>query len=58
MSKHQRRQSLLKLLVFFTRYPTTTGTSVLGVKFDGGVLMAADTLGQLYYHAMLISKEV
>lgn len=28
-----------------TRYPTTTGTSVLGVKFDGGVLMAADTLG-------------
>jgi len=31
---------------------------VLGVKFDGGVLMAADTLGQLYYHAMLFSKEV
>ena len=27
------------------RYPTTTGTSVLGVKFDGGVLLAADTLG-------------
>ena len=29
----------------FSRYPVTTGTSVLGVKFDGGVLMAADTLG-------------
>ena len=24
----------------------TTGTSVLGLKFDGGVLMAADTLGK------------
>ena len=23
----------------------TTGTSVLGVKFDGGVIIAADTLG-------------
>ncbi|EDO40407.1 predicted protein [Nematostella vectensis] len=28
-----------------TMYPTTTGTSVLGIKFNGGVLMAADTLG-------------
>jgi len=28
-----------------TQYPTTTGTSVLGVKFDGGVLIAADKLG-------------
>ncbi|XP_031572315.1 proteasome subunit beta type-4-like [Actinia tenebrosa] len=28
-----------------TLHPTTQGTSVLGIKFDGGVLMAADTLG-------------
>ena len=28
-----------------TLYPVTTGTSVLGVKFDGGVAIAADMLG-------------
>jgi len=28
-----------------TQYPTTTGTSVLGVKFDGGIMIAADKLG-------------
>lgn len=28
-----------------TQYPTTQGTSVLGVKFDGGVIIAADRLG-------------
>ena len=27
------------------RYPTTTGTSVLAVKFSGGIVMAADMLG-------------
>ncbi|XP_068744360.1 proteasome subunit beta type-4-like [Montipora capricornis] len=31
-------------LIKRTLYPVTTGTSVLGLKFDGGVLMAADTL--------------
>ena len=30
--------------VYF-RYPVTTGTSVLGMKFNGGVVIAADTLG-------------
>lgn len=28
-----------------TQYPSTQGTSVLGVKFDGGVLITADRLG-------------
>lgn len=28
-----------------TQYPMTSGSSVLGVKFDGGVVIAADTLG-------------
>ena len=28
-----------------SRHPMTTGSSVLGVKFDGGVIIAADTLG-------------
>jgi len=28
-----------------TQYPSTQGTSVLGVKFDGGVIIAADSLG-------------
>ncbi|KAJ8895133.1 hypothetical protein PR048_000458 [Dryococelus australis] len=29
----------------FSRAPITTGTSVLGIKFDGGVAIAADILG-------------
>ncbi|XP_018020944.2 proteasome subunit beta type-4 [Hyalella azteca] len=28
-----------------TMYPTTTGTSVIGIVFDGGVMIAADKLG-------------
>ncbi len=28
------------------RRPIVTGTSVLGVTFDGGVMLAADTLGR------------
>lgn len=28
-----------------TTYPIVTGTSVIGVKYDGGVMMVADTLG-------------
>ena len=32
-------------LFTLVRYPVTTGTSVLGVAFDGGVMLAADTLG-------------
>ncbi|XP_064087117.1 proteasome subunit beta type-4-like [Macrobrachium nipponense] len=28
-----------------TLYPSTSGTSVLGIQYDGGVMIAADTLG-------------
>ncbi|KAJ7394127.1 Proteasome subunit beta type-4 [Desmophyllum pertusum] len=55
-------QMVLKLLSKFhqqrelCKYPTTTGTSVLGIKFDGGVLMAADTLGS--YGSLARFREV
>lgn len=29
------------------RHPMVTGTSVLGITFDGGVMIAADTLGNV-----------
>lgn len=29
------------------RQPLVTGTSVIGIKFDGGVMLAADNLGAL-----------
>ncbi|ESO02108.1 hypothetical protein HELRODRAFT_65558 [Helobdella robusta] len=38
-------QNLPKDPVKHTLYPSVTGTSVLGLKFDGGVIIAADTLG-------------
>jgi len=39
-----------------TMQPTVTGTSVLGIKFDGGVIIAADTLGS--YGSMARFREV
>ena len=33
---------------FSYRYPVTQGTSVLGVSFNGGVALAADTLGNSF----------
>ena len=33
------------MYLFYFRSPTVTGTSVLGVKFNGGVMLAADMLG-------------
>ena len=39
---------LIYKTMIFCRYPVTQGTSVLGVCFNGGVALAADTLGNLY----------
>merc|ERR1711939_1267470 len=39
-----------------TQSPIVTGTSVLGMKFDGGVLMVADTLGS--YGSMARFKDI
>ena len=33
------------ILLYVFRQPTVTGTSVLGLKFDGGIIIAADMLG-------------
>lgn len=34
-----------------TQQPIMTGTSVLGIKYDGGVMLAADNLGRLNFKA-------
>merc|ERR1712188_236295 len=39
-----------------TQQPIVTGTSVLGMKFDGGVLMVADMLGS--YGSMARFKDI
>ena len=36
----------LLVCVCFCSRPTVTGSSVLGVTFSGGVMLAADTLGK------------
>ena len=35
-----------------TQQPVMTGTSVLGIKYDGGVMLAADNLGAYWVSAM------
>lgn len=35
----------LKFKLIFCRSPITTGTSVIGIKFKDGVIIAADVLG-------------
>ena len=40
-----RIEKKLQYPEFFFRHPMTTGSSVLGLKFTGGVMIAADTLG-------------
>lgn len=37
--------SILNKFLFCFRQPITTTTSVLALKFDGGIVMSADTLG-------------
>ena len=37
--------SAIYMIILSFRYPSVTGTSVLGVKFNGGVVIAADKLG-------------
>lgn len=32
-----------------TQQPTVTGTSVIGIKFNKGVMLAADNLGKLIF---------
>jgi len=34
--------------MLYHRRPIVTGTSVLGITFHGGVMIAADTLGTLW----------
>lgn len=33
------------MMRFVCREPIVTGTSVIGIKYEGGVIIAADTLG-------------
>ena len=40
-----------------TQSPAVTGTSVLGVKFKDGVVIAADNLGKLYQLQQLRTPE-
>lgn len=44
--QHDSVQDIQDILIFCHRNPTVTGTSVLGVKFEGGVAIAADMLGK------------
>jgi hypothetical protein len=39
------RSTFSNFSILTARSPIVTGTSVLAIKFDGGVMMAADTLG-------------
>lgn len=41
---------MVYLTVIIFRNPIVTGTSVLGIKFEGGVAIAADTLGIVHYY--------
>ena len=34
------------IVVFWNRYPYVTGTSVIGIKYKDGILMAADMGGE------------
>lgn len=41
----------MKLLIddYWYRYPYVTGTSVIGIKYKDGILMAADMAGSLNF---------
>lgn len=43
-----RKQNVMmfnNMVMIVNRSPAVTGTSILGIKYDGGVMIAADTLG-------------
>ncbi len=45
IKKIQKNIHSIKHFINFFRDPIVTGTSVLGIKFVGGVMICADTLG-------------
>ena len=56
----------VQFLLFFTRFfltafhsgPIVTGTSVLAIKFNDGVMLAADCLGMFYSYFLLLTASV
>lgn len=56
VSAHYLEHTTIHRYLCSCRRPMVTGTSVLGVTFQGGVMLAADTLGQLVIHHKWVWK--